>query len=150
MTCGVSCLTPLLTPSKPNGLGNGLTLSLSVDRLTEFMSDVVPYCMECELMINLMTRRVVSVGLLVAVVGIGLSSVPAHANQISTGKITGKTVAAGVLSLLIWPGIGQAVNATPGKKVATHAILGLVPPYRFWSRYDALVDRKGGYWEGRI
>jgi hypothetical protein len=66
------------------------------------------------------------------------------------GKITGKTVAAGALSLIIWPGIGQAVNSQPGKKVATHAIIGLIPPFRFWSGYDALFDRQGGYWEGRI
>jgi hypothetical protein len=66
------------------------------------------------------------------------------------GKITGKTVAAGALSLLIWPGIGQAVNDAPGDKVATHAIIGLLPPYRIWSGYDALFDRKGGYWKNRI
>jgi hypothetical protein len=66
------------------------------------------------------------------------------------GHITGKTVVAGALSLLIWPGIGQAVNKESGDKVATHAIIGLFPPYRFWSGYDALVDRQGGYWHGRI
>lgn len=66
------------------------------------------------------------------------------------GKITGKSVGAGLLSFFIWPGIGQAVNEQPGKKVATHAVLGIIPPYRFWSGYDALVDRDGGYWEGRI
>ncbi len=66
------------------------------------------------------------------------------------GKISGRSVAAGVLSFLVWPGIGQAVNDNSGKKVVTHAVLGLLPPYRFWSGYDALVDRQGGYWEGRI
>lgn len=66
------------------------------------------------------------------------------------GKITGKSVAAGALSLLIWPGIGQAVNDAPGDKVATHAVIGLLPPYRLWSGYDALFDRKGGYWKNRI
>jgi hypothetical protein len=66
------------------------------------------------------------------------------------GKISGRSVGAGVLSFLIWPGIGQAVNNNPGKKVATHAIIGLIPLFRFWSGYDALVDRKGGYWDGRI
>lgn len=66
------------------------------------------------------------------------------------GHITGRSVAAGALSFIIWPGIGQAVNSQPGKKVATHAIIGLFPPYRFWSGYDALFDRQGGYWEGRI
>jgi hypothetical protein len=67
-----------------------------------------------------------------------------------TGKITGRSVGAGLLSLLIWPGIGQAVNSEKGNKVATHAIVGLLPPFRFWSGYDALVDREGGYWDGKI
>lgn len=73
-----------------------------------------------------------------------------HEKPSSHGKITGKTVAAGALSLIIWPGIGQAVNDNKGSKVATHAVLGLLPPYRIWSAYDALVDRKGGYWNGKI
>ncbi|MBK8189762.1 MAG: hypothetical protein IPK79_04865 [Vampirovibrionales bacterium] len=67
-----------------------------------------------------------------------------------SGKITGRSVAAGVLSFLIWPGIGQAVNSDRGRKVGTHAVAGLFPPFRFWSGYDALVNRKGGYWEGRL
>ena len=68
----------------------------------------------------------------------------------NTGKITGKTVVGGVLSLLIWPGIGQAINDNKGKKVATHVVVGLLPPFRIWSGYDALVDRQGGYWNGKI
>ncbi len=68
----------------------------------------------------------------------------------SKGEIRGKTVVSGLLSLLIWPGIGQAVNDTSGEKAVTHAVLGLLPPYRIWSGYDALVDRKGGYWNGKI
>ncbi len=66
------------------------------------------------------------------------------------GAITGKTVVGGLLSLLIWPGIGQAVNDAPGKKVGTHAIVGLLPPFRFWSGYDALYNRQGGYWNGKV
>ncbi|MEM0951691.1 MAG: hypothetical protein AAGI66_06060 [Cyanobacteria bacterium P01_H01_bin.74] len=66
------------------------------------------------------------------------------------GKVTLKTVGAGTLSFLIWPGIGQAVNNTRGQKVASHAIIGLMPLFRFWSGYDALVDRHGGYWDGKI
>lgn len=66
------------------------------------------------------------------------------------GHITGRTVVGGVLSLLIWPGIGQAVNSNKGDKVVTHVVAGLFPPFRFWSGYDALVDRKGGYWNGKI
>ncbi len=66
------------------------------------------------------------------------------------GAITGKTVVSGLLSLLIWPGIGQAVNDDKGEKVTTHAIIGLLPPFRLWSGYDALYNRQGGYWKGRI
>ncbi len=73
-----------------------------------------------------------------------------NADSPKTGHINGRTVVAGALSLLIWPGIGQAINNNDGDKVATHAIIGLFPPYRFWSGYDALVDRQGGYWHGRI
>lgn len=67
-----------------------------------------------------------------------------------TGKISGRSVAAGLLSFLVWPGIGQAVNSDKGSKVATHAVIGLFPPFRFWSGWDGLVDREGGYWDGRI
>jgi hypothetical protein len=65
-------------------------------------------------------------------------------------NINGRTIGAGLLSFFIWPGIGQAVNDNRGRKIGTHAVLGLIPPFRFWSGYDALVDREGGYWEGRI
>ena len=72
------------------------------------------------------------------------------ASNIQTNSITGKSVLAGVLSLIIWPVIGQAVNSAPGKKTLTHAVVGLLPPFRFWSGYDALVRRTGGYWDGRV
>jgi hypothetical protein len=68
----------------------------------------------------------------------------------TTHKITGKSVAAGLLSLIVWPGIGQAVNGNPGDKIVTHAVIGLFPPFRFWSGWDGLVNRTGGYWHGRI
>ena len=68
----------------------------------------------------------------------------------TTGKVTLKTVGAGALSLFIWPGIGQMVNDNEGQKVGAHALLGLTGVFRFWSCYDAVVDRQGGYWEGRI
>jgi len=67
-----------------------------------------------------------------------------------TDNITPKTVIAGALSLLVWPGIGQAVNNERSEKVLTHAAIGLLPPFRFWSCYDAVVDRHGGYWKNRI
>ena len=67
------------------------------------------------------------------------------------GEVTGKTVGAALLSFLIWPGIGQAVNdGNNDKKAITHAVLGLTGIFRIWSGYDALVDRKGGVWENKI
>ncbi len=66
------------------------------------------------------------------------------------GKVTGKSIGAGALSLLIWPGIGQAVNDNGYEKNITHAILGLTGIFRIWSCYDAVVDRKGGVWKNRI
>ncbi|MDA0771686.1 MAG: hypothetical protein O3C63_01955 [Cyanobacteria bacterium] len=41
-------------------------------------------------------------------------------------------------------------NEITGKKVGWHAVAGLLPPFRFWSGYDALYNRDGGYWEGKI
>ena len=83
---------------------------------------------------------------------ISCSVTPAFAKgeRFQRGKITPKTVAAGALSLIVWPGIGQAMNDEKGEKVLVHAVLGITQVFRFWSCYDALVDRKGGYWEGRI
>ncbi len=78
------------------------------------------------------------------------ASLAANSDPPHNGKISGRSVAAGLLSLIIWPGIGQAVNSNKGSKVATHAVIGLFPPFRFWSGWDGLVDRKGGYWNGKI
>lgn len=66
------------------------------------------------------------------------------------GKVTPKSIGAGALSLLIWPGIGQLMNDEPAEKCGCHAILGLTGIFRIWSCYDAVVDRKGGVWENRI
>ena len=82
----------------------------------------------------------------IALLSVGVLAAPAS----YADSITPKTVGAGALSLLIWPGIGQAVNSSPGDKVLTHALVGLFLPFRFWSGYDALVNRKGGYWGGRV
>ena len=68
----------------------------------------------------------------------------------TNGKISGRSVGAAALSLLIWPGIGQAVNDNGYEKNVTHAVLGLTGVFRIWSCYDALVDRKGGVWKSRI
>lgn len=67
------------------------------------------------------------------------------------GKVTLKSVGAGALSLLIWPGIGQLMNDDKNtEKVLVHAVLGLTGVFRIWSCYDGVVDRKGGVWDNRI
>lgn len=37
--------------------------------------------------------------------------------------VSGRSVLAGVLSFLIWPGIGQAVNNQPGEKALSHVVV---------------------------
>lgn len=66
------------------------------------------------------------------------------------GKISPRSVGACACSLLVWPGIGQAINEQSVEKDVTHAILGLTGIFRFWSAYDALIDRQGGVWHHRI
>ena len=66
------------------------------------------------------------------------------------GKVSGRSIGAGALSLIIWPGIGQAVNDQSFEKNVTHALLGLTGIFRIWSCYDAVVDRQGGVWHNRI
>lgn len=66
------------------------------------------------------------------------------------GKISGRSVGAAAVSLLIWPGLGQLINDNPLDKNVTHAVLGLTGIFRFWSCYDAFVDRRGGVWHNRI
>ena len=81
------------------------------------------------------------------------TAAPNHAYAVNTakhGKITGKTVCFGLASLIIWPGIGQYLNDNETKKNITHAIFGLLPLFRFWSGWDALIARQGGRWDGKI
>lgn len=72
------------------------------------------------------------------------------------GKVTGKTVCAGLLSFFIWPGIGQYMNDCAPKKSWWHAGLGVVdavvlfPVFRFFSGPDAWIGRTNGFWNGRI
>lgn len=66
------------------------------------------------------------------------------------GRVSGRSICAGALSLIVWPGIGQVVNEESYEKNITHAILGLTGIFRIWSCYDAVVDRHGGVWENRI
>lgn len=68
----------------------------------------------------------------------------------TNGHVSGRSIGAGALSLLIWPGIGQAVNDQSYNKNVTHALLGLTGVFRIWSCYDAVVDRQGGVWNNRI
>lgn len=78
---------------------------------------------------------------------------PSQALAVNTarhGKISAKTVVAGIFSLVIWPGIGQAVNHNEKKKDGTHAVLGLTGIFRLWSGWDALIGRQGGRWDGKI
>ena len=82
---------------------------------------------------------------------VGLAVPSAYAvNTAKHGKISGKTVVAGLCSLLLWPGIGQYLNDNETKKNVTHAVVGLFPPFRLWSGWDALIARQGGRWDGKI
>jgi len=74
-----------------------------------------------------------------------------HDSHGRNGEVTPKSIGAGALSLLIWPGIGQLMNDGDNtEKAGVHAILGLTQIFRVWSCYDAVVDRKGGVWDNRI
>lgn len=64
--------------------------------------------------------------------------------------VHGKDVLAGAASFFLWPGIGQHMRHNKGKKVVAHAIFGIVPFFRFWSGYDAFINRQAGYWNGRV
>lgn len=89
----------------------------------------------------------------VLLVALAFSLTPSTAfakNTAVHGKITGKTVVAGVCSLLLWPGIGQYLNNNETNKNVTHAVIGLIPPFRLWSGWDALIARQGGRWDGKI
>ena len=80
-----------------------------------------------------------------------LMTAPAFAGTHGTdGQVTGKSIAGGLASLIIWPGIGQIVNEQQKDKVVTHALLGLTGVFRFWSCYDGIANRNGGVWENRI
>lgn len=95
-------------------------------------------------------KKVMSALLIMAAV---VAVVPSQAyaeNTAKHGKITGKTVCYGLASFIIWPGIGQYLNDNETKKNWTHAILGLTGIFRFWSGWDAMIDRQGGRWDGKI
>ncbi len=78
------------------------------------------------------------------------TALPVFATHGKNGQVSAKSIGAGALSLLIWPGIGQAVNNQSYEKNMTHAVLGLTGIFRIWSCYDAVADRQGGVWKNRI
>ena len=92
-------------------------------------------------------KKILSALVLLMVLSI---STPVFATEGKPGEISGRSVGAAALSLLVWPGIGQLVNENPKEKNITHAVLGITQIFRFWSCYDALVDRTGGVWHNRI
>lgn len=93
-------------------------------------------------------KKILATLMLLALVS---STTPAFAGTHGTnGKVSGKSIGAGALSLIVWPGLGQILNGQSDKKVITHALLGLTGVFRFWSCYDGVVDRNGGVWENRI
>ncbi len=96
-----------------------------------------------------MIKKVFSLLVLFAMLTI---STPAMAESThgTDGEVSGRSVGAAICSLLIWPGIGQAINKQNKEKNITHAVLGLTGVFRLWSFYDALVDRDGGVWHNRI
>jgi len=88
---------------------------------------------------------------MIALCAVGMLPAAGFAENTAThGEITGKSVISGLTSLLIWPGIGQYLNDNETKKNWTHAILGLTQIFRFWSGWDAMIDRQGGRWDGKI
>ena len=95
-------------------------------------------------------KKVMVLLLLLAITSAVIPSQALAANTAKHGKIKGKTVVAGLTSLIIWPGIGQYLNDNETKKNWTHAIIGILPPFRLWSGWDAMIDRQGGRWDGKI
>lgn len=94
-------------------------------------------------------KKILVLLFLAAIVGIQTPAM-AGGTEGHPGKVSGKSVGAAALSLLVWPGIGQVILDNPVEKNCTHALLGLTGIFRFWSAYDAFVDRRGGVWHNRI
>ncbi len=97
-----------------------------------------------------MLKKLCSLLILSAFLSISAPAFAKGGTHGTNGEVSGKSVGAAVCSLLVWPGIGQAINKQDKKKNITHAVLGLTGVFRIWSFYDALVDRDGGVWENRI
>ncbi len=95
-------------------------------------------------------KKTISILVIVALIFAFAPSQAFAVNTAKHGKITGRTTVAGLTSLLLWPGIGQYLNHNETKKNVTHAIAGIFAPFRLWSGWDALIDRQGGRWDGKI
>ena len=93
--------------------------------------------------------KFISLSLLVAMMFTSVPAAMAGTHGVDR-QVTGKSIAGGLASLIIWPGIGQMVNDQKTDKVVTHALLGLTGVFRFWSCYDGIANRDGGVWQNRI
>lgn len=96
-----------------------------------------------------MKKKILILSIIFAISGLNVQAF-ARTTHGRDGEISGRSVGAAVCSLLVWPGIGQAINKNPAEKNVTHAVLGLTGVFRFWSFYDAIIDRQGGVWKNRI
>ena len=94
-------------------------------------------------------KKILSIGLLLGFLALSTPAFAQSTHGVDRG-VSGRSVGASLCSLLIWPGIGQAINKQSKEKDVTHAILGLTGIFRLWSAYDALLDRNGGVWHNRI
>lgn len=94
-------------------------------------------------------KKILVSAILIAMVGLS-APVFAGGTEGHPGQVSGKSVGAAALSLIVWPGLGQLILDNPVDKNVTHAVLGLTGIFRFWSCYDAFVDRRGGVWHNRI
>lgn len=94
-------------------------------------------------------KKILTVTLLVAMVLMYSPAAFAGTHGVDR-QVSGKSIAGGLGSLIIWPGIGQMVNDQKTDKVVTHALLGLTGVFRIWSCYDGIANRNGGVWQNRI
>lgn len=104
-----------------------------------------------------MIKKYFSLVLIISMIMVGAQSFAAtskieyHGTHGKNSAVTPKSVGAGALSLIIWPGIGQLMNDEKNtEKAAVHALLGFTGIFRIWSGYDGIVNRKGGVWDNRI
>ena len=74
-------------------------------------------------------KKFMTVALLAAMVSMSAPAAFAGAHGVDR-QVTGKSIAGGLASLIIWPGIGQMVNDQKTDKVVTHALLGLTGIFR--------------------